>query len=119
MAEDKKPEEKSNQEAKQEEPKKALTKEEKKAQDAEYKKATKIHVKVYSPFQSYYDDEANSISAENATGPFDILPQHHNFITLLMPCELDIRSEHGDKKIQINRAVMHVRRNIVTVFLDV
>ncbi len=92
----------------------------KKASDEEFKKTDSIHVKVYSPFQTYYDDEAQSISAENKTGPFDILPQHHNFITLLVPCELDIKStKGGDKKIEINRAVMHVRRNDVTIFLDV
>lgn len=103
---------------------KEQTKEEKKASkkasDEEFKKTKAVHVKVYSPFQTYYDDEAESISAENKTGPFDILPQHHNFITLLVPCELDIRStKGGDKKIAINRAVMHVRRNNVTIFLDV
>lgn len=88
-------------------------------QKAEFNAATSIHVKVYSPFQTYYDDDAKSISAENLTGPFDILPRHHNFITLLVPCELDIRAEKGDKKIAINRGVMHVHRNAVTVFLDV
>jgi hypothetical protein len=34
-----------------------------------------MHVKVYSPFKDYYDGQAFSISAENATGPFDILPK--------------------------------------------
>lgn len=82
-------------------------------------KVTTIHVKVYSPFQVYFDDEANSISAENDTGPFDVLARHHRFITLLNPCELDIRSTKGDKKIKISRGVMHVRDNNVTVFLDV
>lgn len=92
----------------------------KKAKDEEFKKTTSVHVKVYSPFQTYYDDEAQSISAENKTGPFDVLAQHRNFITLLVSCELDIKSaKGGDKKIKINRAVMHVRRNDVTIFLDV
>lgn len=100
------------------------TKQEKKAakkvKDAEFNATTTIHVKVYSPFQTYYDDEAESISAENLTGPFDILARHHNFITLLVPCELDIKSaKGGDKKIAITRGVMHVHRNTVTIFLDV
>lgn len=121
MSEDNKTEEKPKAE---EAPKGELTKEQKKAdkktKDDEFKKETTIHVKVYSPFQTYYDDEAESISAENLTGPFDILPQHRNFITLLVACELDIKSaKGGDKKIKINKAVMHVRRNSVTVFLDV
>lgn len=99
---------------------KADKKAKKKAETDEFNAATSIHVKVYSPFQTYYDDDAESISAENKTGPFDILARHHNFITLLVPCELDIRSSKGgDKKIAINRGVMHVQRNKVTIFLDV
>ena len=92
----------------------------KKAKDAEFKKTSFLQIKIYSPFQTYYNDEAESVSAENKTGPFDVLAQHHNFITLLVSCELDIKSsKSGDKKIKINRAVMHVRRNNVTIFLDV
>src|ERR1700733_3690602 len=51
-----------------------------------------MNVKVYSPFRDYYDGPAFSLSAENTTGPFDILPKHHNFISLLTPCDLNIRT---------------------------
>jgi len=77
------------------------------------------HIKVYSPFKVYFDDEAYSISAINDTGPFDILPHHHNFITLLIPCELVISHLRGIQKIRISRGVMHVKADKVTVFLDV
>lgn len=78
-----------------------------------------MHVKVYSPFKVYFDEEAASISAENDTGPFDILPKHHNFITLLNPCELVIQTGHGEQRIKISRGIMHVKANQVIVFLDV
>jgi hypothetical protein len=78
-----------------------------------------MYIKVRSPFRSYYDGEAFSISGENATGPFDILPQHHNFISLLNACELIIRSQKGEQKIQIAGGLMHVKANQVIVFLDV
>ncbi len=78
-----------------------------------------IHIKVYSPFKVYFDDEGFSISGENDTGPFDILPKHHNFMTLLNTCELLIVAPSGNQKIKISRGVMHVKANIVTVFLDV
>ncbi len=82
--------------------------------------AHSIYVKVYSPYQTYYDAEAQSISAENDTGPFDILPQHHKFITLVNTGEVVIRSDGAeDNKIRITRGVMHVRSNKVTLFLDV
>jgi F0F1-type ATP synthase epsilon subunit len=78
-----------------------------------------MHIKVYSPFKVYYDDEGDSISGQNATGPFDILPKHHNFMTLLSPCELVIRTFRGDQRIRISGGLMHVKADQVTVFLDI
>lgn len=79
-----------------------------------------MRVKVYSPFRSYYDGQALSVSAVNATGPFDILPKHHNFISLLSPCDLIVRTiREGAKKIIISGGVMHVKADQIIVFLDV
>lgn len=78
-----------------------------------------MNVKIYAPFKIYYDGLAESISAENLTGPFDVLPQHHNFMTLLSPCEILVRSEGREEKIKINRGIMHVKKDEVIVFLDV
>lgn len=79
-----------------------------------------LHVKVYSPFNTYYDGEADSVSAENDTGPFDVLLGHRNFLTLLKPCDIIIRkSGHDDEKISITRGLMHVHLNQTVVFLDV
>lgn len=78
-----------------------------------------MHVKVYSPFKTYFDHPAYSISGENITGMFDILPHHHNFITLLKDCELVIRTETGDQKVKISGGIMHVKADNATVFLDV
>ncbi len=78
-----------------------------------------IRVKVASPYQVYFDEQAYSISGVNATGPFDVLAGHHNFITLLEPCELLIRSEAGERKIRINGGLMHIKANMANVFLDV
>lgn len=79
-----------------------------------------MHVRVYSPFHEYYDGPAFSISAENATGPFDILPKHHNFISLLLACDMVLRTVNkGDQKIRISGGIMHVKADEVVVFLDV
>lgn len=84
------------------------------------KDQSQMQVKVYSPFRDYYDGPAFSISAENATGPFDILPKHHNFISLLLPCDLIVRTvSKGDQKFRIGGGVMHVKADEVIVFLDV
>jgi len=79
-----------------------------------------MRVKVSSPFHDYYEGLAFSVTAENATGPFDILPKHHNFISLLTPCELIVRSvSKGEQRIQISGGIMHVKADQVVVFLDV
>ena len=79
----------------------------------------KMHVKVYAPFKTYFNGIANSISAVNDTGPFDILPKHHNFMTLLSTCDIIVRSDRGEEKVTIARGIMHVKANRVIVFLDV
>ena len=83
------------------------------------KKPDILEVKVYSPFKVYFNDLADSVSAENDTGPFDILPRHHRFMTLLNPCDIVIRIKDREQRIRIARGIMHVRENRVTVFLDV
>lgn len=79
-----------------------------------------MHVKVYSPFKVYFDNQAFSISGVNATGPFDILPRHHPFISLLNPCELRIDAVEGDEsRIRVAGGIMHVKADKVSVFLQV
>lgn len=79
-----------------------------------------FEVKVYAPFKVYFEGPAYSLSAVNATGPFDILPHHHNFLCMLVPCELVVQPVEGEKKtIKIHRALMHVKADRVVVFMDV
>ena len=81
---------------------------------------TSIAVKIFAPFKTYYESQAKSVSAVNATGPFDILPGHKNFITLLRACTIKVRQEgKEDFNLDIERAVMHVKADKVVVFLDV
>jgi hypothetical protein len=79
-----------------------------------------MKVKVHSPFRDYYEGPAFSVTAENDTGPFDILPRHHNFISLLNACDLTLRTvKDGEQKIRISGGIMHVKADQVIVFLDV
>ena len=81
--------------------------------------AGKMYIKVYAPFRTYFDGIADSISATNDTGPFDILPKHHNFMTLLSASDVIVRHDKGEEKIAITRGIMHVKADRVIVFLDV
>jgi F0F1-type ATP synthase epsilon subunit len=78
-----------------------------------------VSVKVYAPFKVYFEGEAYSLSAVNETGPFDVLPKHHNFLCMLVPCTIVIQSPNGPQNIKVNRALLHVKANRVVVFMDV
>ncbi len=78
-----------------------------------------IKAKVYTPFKTYFEGYAYSLSASNDTGTFDILAGHHNFISMLVPCDIQIHTEENIKTIRISRGLVHVRSDIATVFLDV
>jgi hypothetical protein len=78
-----------------------------------------MHVLVHSPFHAYFDDQAYSLSGEDATGPFDILPRHHNFIAILQACELTIRGVNDEVRLKISGGLMHVKADEVTVFLNI
>lgn len=76
-----------------------------------------FHVKIYAPFHVYYDGIAESLSAENETGPFDVLPRHKNFITILRPCEVVVRAD-SEVKFSITQAILLVKADEATIFLD-
>ena len=78
-----------------------------------------MEVKVYAPFKVYYEGNAHSVSAVNDTGPFDILPKHHNLLCMLVPCSLVIKTPEGEKTIKVHRALMHVKANRAVIFMDV
>ena len=79
-----------------------------------------MRIKIYSPFKTYFDEDGYSLSGVNATGPFDILPHHHNFMSLLIPGELTVRPiRGGEQRLRISGGLMHVKSDRVIVFLDI
>jgi F0F1-type ATP synthase epsilon subunit len=78
-----------------------------------------MDIKIYAPFKVYFQGKGYSISAANDTGPFDILPHHHNFLCMLLPGDIVVRTPFDTKTIKISRALMHVTADDVTVFVDV
>ena len=79
-----------------------------------------FHLKVYAPYKVYFEGIVKSITALNQTGTFDVLAQHHNFITLLSPYTLKIHTaDNKDREIERSKGIMQVKNNDVIVFLDV
>lgn len=77
-------------------------------------------VKVFSQGHTYYEGLAKTVSAQNQTGPFDVLYGHANFLSLISAGDVVLKTDENEiKKIPINRGIMHVNQGRVQVFLDV
>jgi F0F1-type ATP synthase epsilon subunit len=83
------------------------------------KNTKRFKAKIFSPYQTYYQGEAVSLSAANRTGPFDILPGHINFFSLLTGGTVVVNTGYQRLEFQIGRGVLRVNSNEVTLFADV
>ncbi len=76
-----------------------------------------LKLQVRTPEKLIFKGEARAVSSVNERGPFDVLPSHQNFITIIHE-KLVIIDTNGEKQdIQVQRGVMRVHENEVTVFL--
>ncbi len=76
-----------------------------------------LHIRIISPQQLILDTEADSVSSKNSQGPFDILPQHANFITLVENSPIVIRSK-GQKPLNLKFpvAIIMNQENKVNIY---
>ena len=74
-----------------------------------------LHVRIISPQQLILDVQANSVSSKNQQGPFDILPQHANFITIIENQPIVIRTEKS-LTFQFPLAIILTTKNNVNIY---
>jgi F0F1-type ATP synthase epsilon subunit len=89
------------------------------AAPAKTKDRKRMSVRILSPYQTYYEGEAVSVSASNRTGPFDILPGHINFFSLLTGGTVVLNTGFQRLEFPIARGVVRVSGDMVTLFADV
>lgn len=78
-----------------------------------------LRVKVFSPYQVFYEGAAISVSGVNSTGPFDVLLNHANFFSLLLPCKIIVNTGYERFAFPIKHGILKVRQNQVRLFVDV
>ena len=76
-------------------------------------------LKIFSPFNVYFEGDALAMSAVNATGPFDILAKHEDFLTILLPCKIIVQTAQGKKEIPLERGIVQVNKDRVWVFSNI
>ena len=78
----------------------------------------KLKVVARAPFHIYYEGEAQSITATNKVGQFDILPEHADFFSVLLPCEVVIETGSNQITFSINNGIIAVRDNEAMLFVN-
>lgn len=78
-----------------------------------------FYVKIFSPFEVYFEGEVSAVSAINETGPFDVLKDHANFISILPAGSVKILTRFGKREVEISRGILRASNNRVTLFANV
>ncbi len=74
-------------------------------------------VYVRDPEHIFFQDEALSLSSINDKGPFDVLPQHENFISIIKD-KVVIQMKTGEKReLPLKKGVLKTLHNKVWIFL--
>jgi F0F1-type ATP synthase epsilon subunit len=79
----------------------------------------RLNVKVFSPYQVFFEGTAESLTARNKTGPFDVLYNHGNFLSTLMPGRIAVNTGREIVNIEISSGIIRVSNNLAIVFANV
>lgn len=71
-----------------------------------------------APFHLYYEGPAESVTAINRVGKFDILPGHADFFSMLDPGEVVIGTSADQVVFTIHNGILTVRDNEVMLFVN-
>jgi len=81
--------------------------------------STLLQIKIFSPFEVFYEGLAYSLSATNEAGRFDVLFGHANFISLLPKGPVVLNTPYGERSFRLNRGILKVHNNFIVVFANV
>lgn len=78
-----------------------------------------IAITIMSPVAKVWDTQAQMISAENSEGPFDILPDHARFMSLISNAPVVIELTDGfEKTFTFTDAVLFFADNKATIYIQ-
>lgn len=78
-----------------------------------------LHVRINSPEKMLWEGEAEWVSSKNTQGPFDILPFHTNFVTILEKETITINTGKEKKTYTFPFSVIYVHSNTVYIYTNI
>lgn len=78
-----------------------------------------LYVKVMSPQETLFEGQARSVSSLNSSGPFDVIPEHANFITIVENQDITvIKPDNQPLKFHFTQAIIYNVENKVTIYAE-
>lgn len=80
-----------------------------------------LYAAVYLPNyakQAGFRGYARSVSASNVEGRFDILPQHENFVTLVLGAVTIIDQQGKRYELKLGQGLLEASNNLVKIFVE-
>jgi F0F1-type ATP synthase epsilon subunit len=81
-----------------------------------YQKDPLLKVTIRRPEQVEWEGHAWAISSTNAVGPFDVLPEHTQYVGLISEYVI-VHTPSEDKRFSIGEALMKVADNGVEIWI--
>lgn len=81
--------------------------------------AAVLSVQVFTPKGVVWEGEAQAISSVNSQGPFDLLPEHAHFISLIEHHPITVVTASGDQTFTFETAVIRLIDDRVTIYADI
>lgn len=75
-----------------------------------------LHVRINSPEAMIWEGDAVWVSSINTQGPFDILPFHANFISIIENHPVRVNTGREVKEYAFERSVIYVHSNNVYIY---
>jgi F0F1-type ATP synthase epsilon subunit len=79
----------------------------------------KLMVKINSPEKVLWEGEAEWVSSVNSQGPFDILPFHTNFVTIIEDQKIRINTGKEITEYTFTHSVIYAHSNHVYIYTNI
>lgn len=78
-----------------------------------------LEVRVYTPEGIAWEGKARSISSVNSQGPFDLLPEHAHFVSLIENQPIVVVTDSGEEKTFLYKtAVVRLYNDHVRIYVE-
>lgn len=83
------------------------------------RKPSHIHVVIDSPTGVIFEGEIKALRLTNASGPFDVIQKHTNFISAITEKITVVNLDETKKEIPIERGIIKINKTGVEIFLGI